>query len=169
MLGEVLVLNASFEPLNIVPVRRAVVLLLKEKAEVVEAAQRRIHSGNGLALDWPLVIRLVYFVKIPAQFPLPLNRRTVMARDQYTCQYCGIQPSKAGLTLDHIVPRARGGKSDWKNVVSACIPCNQRKGGHTPQEAGMSLLSRPDRPRYAAVVLLGRVQGPTVWRKYIPH
>lgn len=169
MLGEVLVLNASFEPLNIVSVRRAVVLLLKEKAEVLEASQRRIHSGNGLALDWPLVIRLIYFVKIPARFPLPLNRRTVIARDQYTCQYCGDQPTKAGLTLDHILPRARGGKSDWANVVTACIPCNQKKGGRTPSEAGMLLLSLPDRPRYAALVLLARAQGPQVWRKYIPH
>lgn len=169
MLGEVLVLNASFEPLNIVSVRRAVILLLKDKAEVVEAAGRRIHSANGLALIWPLVIRLVYFVKIPSRFPLPLNRRTVMARDQYTCQYCGTQPSKGGLTLDHIHPRARGGKNDWKNVVTACIPCNQKKGHRTPQEAGMRLFSLPDRPRYAALVLLGRAQGPAVWRKYIPH
>jgi 5-methylcytosine-specific restriction endonuclease McrA len=160
------VLNATFEPLHIVSVRRAVVLLLKEKAEVIEATQARIRSEN-LALDMPLVIRLVYYVRVPHRLLLPLTRRTVLARDQYTCQYCGAQPAKGSLTLDHVVPRSRGGEHRWENVVSACIPCNQRKGGRIPREAGMTLLSRPTRPRYAAVVLLGKMRGHEVWRKYV--
>lgn len=168
MTGEVLVLNASFEPLNIVSVRRAVILLLKEKAELVEAARAQIHSADGLALDWPLVIRLVYFVRIPSRFPLPLNRRMVMARDQYTCQYCGAQPTKSGLTIDHVLPRARGGKTDWNNVVTSCIPCNQRKGDRTPQEVGLRLISKPERPRYTALVLLSRAPRPEAWGKYLP-
>ncbi|MBI3287666.1 MAG: HNH endonuclease [Chloroflexi bacterium] len=165
-MGYVLVLNATFEPLNIVSLRRAVILLLKEKAEVVEATEAQIRSAS-LSLDVPLVIRLVYYVRVPHRMPLPLTRRTVMARDHHTCQYCGIQPSKSNLTLDHVTPRSRGGSSAWDNVVTACIPCNQRKGDHTPQEAGLRLLARPERPRYAALVLLGRAQGYDAWQKYI--
>jgi len=160
------VLNATFEPLNIVSLRRAVVLLLKEKAEVIEATQAKIRSER-LALDMPLVIRLVYFVRVPHRLLMPLTRRTVLARDQYTCQYCGAQPVKGRLTLDHVLPRSRGGEHAWENVVTACVPCNQRKRDRTLQEAGMTLLMRPGLPRYAAVVLLGKMQGHEVWQKYI--
>ena len=96
----VLVLNATYEPLNIVPVQRAFVLLLKEKAEIVEAAKMKLRAEH-LAIDWPLVIRLVAFVPVPRRLPLPLSRRTVMARDLFTCQYCGGQPGKHELTIDH--------------------------------------------------------------------
>jgi 5-methylcytosine-specific restriction endonuclease McrA len=161
-----LVLNATFEPLNVVSLRRAVVLLLKEKAEVIEAARAKIRSER-LALETPLVIRLVYYVRVPHRLLMPLARRTVLARDQYRCQYCGSEPPKGQLTLDHVLPRSRGGEHTWENVVAACIPCNQRKGDRTLQEAGMTLLSEPSRPRYAAVVLLGKMQGNEVWRKYM--
>lgn len=163
---HVLVLNATFEPLNIVTVRRAIILLLKEKAEVVEAAEAQIRSQR-LSFDLPLVIRLVYFVRVPRRLFLPLTRRTVLARDQYTCQYCGAQPVKSQLTVDHVVPRSRGGESDWKNVVTACVPCNQRKGQRIPEEAGMRLLAPPQWPRYAALVLLGKAQAHEAWQKYI--
>lgn len=165
-MGHVLVLNATFEPLNIVTVRRAIVLLLKEKAEVVEAAEAQVRSQR-LSFDVPLVIRLVYFVRVPRRLFLPLTRRTILARDHYTCQYCGAQPAKSGLTVDHVVPRSRGGETDWKNVVTACVPCNQRKGQRTPQEVGMRLLASPRRPRYAALVLLGKARTHEAWRKYI--
>ncbi len=159
-------LNATFEPLNVVSLRRAIVLLLKEKAEVIEAARAKIRSER-LALDMPLVIRLVYYVRVPHRRLMPLTRRTVLARDQYTCQYCGAQPVKGQLTLDHVLPRSRGGEHSWENVVAACIPCNQRKRDRTIQEAGMTLLTAPGPPRYAAIVLLGKLQGNEVWRKYI--
>jgi 5-methylcytosine-specific restriction endonuclease McrA len=167
MTSAVLVLNATYEPLNIVTVRRAIVLLLKEKAEVVEAADAEIRSQN-LALNVPLVIRLVYYVRVPSRFPLPVTRRTVFARDGYTCQYCGFQAPKASLTLDHVLPRSRGGNSDWENVVTACIPCNQRKGQRTPPEAGMRLIAAPQRPHYAAIVLIGKARPHEAWQKYIP-
>src|SRR5512138_1141162 len=102
----VLVLNASYEPLNIVSVKRAVVLLLKEKAELIEAYRAKLRAEKKV-LDWPLVIRLVAYVPVPRRLPLPLSRRTVLARDMYTCQYCGAQPGRADLTIDHIVPRSR--------------------------------------------------------------
>jgi 5-methylcytosine-specific restriction endonuclease McrA len=164
--GGVLVLNASYEPLNIVSVKRAVVLLLKEKAELVEAAKAQVRAER-LAFDWPLVIRLVTFVPIPRRLPLPLSRRTVLARDLYTCQYCGAQPGRAELTVDHILPRSRGGATTWENVVAACGGCNRRKGNRTPDEAQMRLLSTPSRPRFVAVVMLTESHAHEVWQKYL--
>jgi len=117
--GSVLVLNATYEPLSVVSVRRAVVLLLKEKAELVEAAEAELRSQN-LTIPRPLVIRLVYYVRIPYRVSIPLTRRMVLARDHYTCQYCGKQPPRKELTVDHILPRSRGGNTTWDNVVTAC-------------------------------------------------
>lgn len=161
-----MVLNATYEPLNIVSIQRAIVLLLKEKAEIVEAAKAKVRAEH-LALDWPLVIRLVAFVPIPRRLPLPLSRRTVLARDFYTCQYCGAQPHKSELTVDHVIPRARGGTTAWENVVIACAPCNHRKGDRLPEEAQMTLRAKPARPRFVAIVLLGEVHTHAVWQKYL--
>ena len=163
---QVLVLNATYEPMNVVSVRRAVLLLLKEKAELVEAAEAYLRSER-VVLPVPLVIRLVYYVRISRRFALPLSRRTVMARDHYTCQYCGVQPGKAGLTIDHILPRSRGGDTIWENVVTACGPCNRRKGSRTPEEAGMQLIQPPSRPRYLAITLLAGASAPQEWEKYM--
>jgi 5-methylcytosine-specific restriction endonuclease McrA len=165
-MNQVLVLNATYEPLNVVSIRRAVLLLVKEKAEIVEATEAWLRSET-MALQVPLVIRLVYYVRIPRRFSLPLSRRTVMARDHYACQYCGEQPGKANLTIDHIMPRSRGGETSWKNVITACGVCNRRKGNRTPEEANMPLLSQPSRPRYLAVTLLAGPRAPKVWGKYM--
>lgn len=165
-LRSVLVLNATYEPLNIVSVHRAIVLLLKEKAEIVEAAKRKVRAEH-LAIDWPLVIRLVAYVPIPRRLPLPLSRRTVLARDMYTCQYCGAQPGKHDLTVDHVIPRARGGATVWENVVTACAPCNLRKGDRLLEEARMTLRAKPERPRFVAIVLLSEAHAHAVWRKYL--
>jgi 5-methylcytosine-specific restriction endonuclease McrA len=165
-MNHVLVLNATYEPLNVVSVRRAVVLLLKEKAEIVEAAGAWLRAER-MAVPVPLVIRLVYYVRIPRRFALPLSRRTVLARDHYTCQYCGTQPGKANLTIDHVMPRSRGGKTCWENVITACGLCNRRKGNRTPTEARMSMRSEPRRPRYLALTLLMGSSAPKVWGKYM--
>jgi 5-methylcytosine-specific restriction endonuclease McrA len=164
--SQVLVLNATYEPLNVVSVHRAILLLLKEKAEIVEAAEAWLRSER-LVLPVPLVIRLVYYVRIPRRFSLPLSRRTVLARDQYTCQYCGAQPGKANLTVDHVVPRSKGGDTRWENVTTACGPCNRRKGNRTPEEARMPLQRQPRRPRYLALTLLEGASAPPVWNKYM--
>ncbi|RME84626.1 MAG: HNH endonuclease [Caldilineae bacterium] len=166
MNGAVLVLNASYEPLNIVSIKRAVVLLLKEKAELVEAAEQRLRSEH-LELPRPLVIRLVHYVKVPRRLGIPLTRRMILARDNDTCQYCGAQPGKAELTIDHVLPRSRGGQKVWENVVTACRSCNQRKGNRTPKEAHMKLIRQPYRPRYVALAIVGEMQQNSVWRKYI--
>src|SRR5436305_1567497 len=122
-MSSVLVLNATYEPLNVIPLRRAILLLLKEKAEVVEATEARLRAER-VAVAVPSVIRLIAYVPVPPRMPLPVSRRTVLARDNYTCQYCGSQPGKAQLTIDHVVPRSKGGGTTWDNVVAACAPCN---------------------------------------------
>ncbi len=167
-MGGVLVLNASYEPLSVVSVKRAIVLLLKEKAELIEAAEAYLRAERR-SLRVPLVIRLVCYVRIPLHMSLPLSRRTVIARDRYTCQYCGLQLSRSELTLDHVLPRSRGGETAWENVVAACRPCNQRKGNRTPEEAGYALLSTPRRPRYIALTLLNEHSAGhhSVWQKYL--
>jgi len=166
-MNSVLVLNATYEPLNVVSVQRAIVLLLKDKAELVEAAENRMHSIN-LSIPVPLVIRLVYYVRVPHKLNVPLTRRTVMLRDNYSCQYCGAQLPKSDLTIDHVVPKVKGGVTTWDNVVCACKPCNLRKGGKSLEQTGMHLRSVPDRPKYLALVWLSNVHGHEVWHKYIP-
>jgi 5-methylcytosine-specific restriction endonuclease McrA len=160
---RVLVLNATYEPLNTVSIPRAVALLLADKAEIVEAAEARLRSQH-IALPMPLVIRLVTYVRIPRRLPLAVTRHSVLSRDNHTCQYCGRTLSSAELTLDHVLPRCRGGKNTWENVVAACKPCNHRKGDRTPTEARMRLQRPPFRPRYIALVVLDI---PPVWKKYL--
>jgi 5-methylcytosine-specific restriction endonuclease McrA len=165
-MGSVLVLNATYEPISVVSTRRAVVLLLKEKAEVIEAAEAELRA-ESCTIRMPLVIRLVYYVRIPYKVSLPVTRRTVLARDHYTCQYCGRQPPRKDLTIDHIVPRSRGGRTSWENVVTACQRCNGHKGNRTPDEASLLLLSDPARPRYVALALVEGSDGRHVWDKYL--
>lgn len=164
-MNAVLVLNASYEPLSVVSLHRAIVLLLKDKAELLEATEQRIHSAE-MSIPVPLVIRLVYYVQVPRCMSIPLSRNTVLMRDNYTCQYCGAQPAKSNLTIDHIIPRVRNGATSWENVVCACRTCNQRKGNRLPEEAGMHLLSTPKRPHYVAMVLLSQQPTNQAWTKY---
>jgi 5-methylcytosine-specific restriction endonuclease McrA len=140
----VLVLNQSYEPLNICRVRRAVVLLQQNKAEMLENGSGFIHSAEH-EFPVPSVIKLESLIRRPHHDQRKLTRLEVFRRDQYTCQYCGKQVKQ--LTLDHVTPRYRGGEHTWENVVSACVPCNRRKAGRTPQEAGMKLIHSPSRPR----------------------
>lgn len=163
---SVLVLNATYEPINIVSLKRAIVLLLKEKAEIVEALDAELHAENA-HVPVPAVIRLVYYVRIPRRLGIPLSRRTILARDHYTCQYCGATPGKADLSVDHVVPRSRGGETTWENVVAACRRCNVRKGNRTPEEAGMELRSVPGRPHFVALALVSQSMPNEVWRKYL--
>ena len=160
---RVLVLNATFEPLNTVSVPRAIALLLADKAELIEAAEAKLRSQH-ITLPMPLVIRLVTFVRIPRMMPLAVTRRGVLNRDNHTCQYCGRLLPPADLTLDHVLPRCRGGKTTWDNVVAACKPCNHRKNDRTPGEARMRMLRQPFRPRYLAMVVYDI---PAVWHKYL--
>jgi 5-methylcytosine-specific restriction endonuclease McrA len=163
---HVLVLNATYEPINIVTLQRAVVLLLKEKAELVEAANAELRSGRS-NMRLPVVIRLVYYVRIPRLVGIPLSRRTVLARDHYTCQYCGAMPGRADLTVDHVAPRSKGGETTWENVVTACRRCNVGKGNRSLEEAGLVLRSKPTRPRFVALALVAQSDHNEVWQKYM--
>ena len=162
-MGKVLVLNASYEPLNITSWRRAVVLLIKGKAEQVE------HNGKLLYANFPLptVIRLLYYVRVPYK-EIPLTRRNILERDGHSCQYCNYHGDN--LTLDHVLPRSRGGKDTWDNMVAACVRCNVKKGSRTPKEAKMPLKRPPRRPysslyfEISKYVKGGRNQE---WRKYV--
>jgi 5-methylcytosine-specific restriction endonuclease McrA len=163
---SVLVLNASYEPLHVVSVRRAVILLLKEKAQIVEAADSVLRSEMR-SVPCPVVIRLVAYVRIPHRLCPPVSRRGVIARDAHTCQYCGARPGRNLLTVDHVIPRSHGGQKTWENLVAACQPCNRRKGGRRPEEAGMRLLSPPSAPRYLALALVEGAAGNGTWDKYL--
>ncbi len=162
---RVLVLNASYEPLNTVSVPRAVALLLADKAELVEAAEAVLRSQH-VVLPMPLVIRLRIYVHIPRRFRLSPSRRGVMLRDRFTCQYCGRELPASELTLDHVIPRCRGGATSWENVVAACKPCNHRKGNRTPDEARMALRRAPYRPRYLALAIVSSSIPPS-WQRYL--
>ena len=165
MSSSVLVLNASYEPLRVVSIKRAIILLLQSKAELVEAAQQRLRA-QGTSMECPLVIRLVRYVPIRRSRRLPCSRRAVIIRDRETCQYCGAQPGRAKLTLDHVVPKARGGQTTWDNVVAACYDCNHAKRDRTPEEARMTLRTKPRQPQMLAFALIGELDRHEVWRKY---
>ena len=163
----VLVLNQSYEPLNICRVRRAVMLLYQNKAEMLENGSGFIHSASQ-KFPVPSVIRLACMIKRP-RLERRLTRLEVFNRDQYTCQYCGKQMRQ--LTLDHVIPRYRGGQHVWENVVSACISCNRRKAGRTPREAGMRLLRRPSPPRGNRFLYIPNqyLQTHITWQRYLPQ
>jgi 5-methylcytosine-specific restriction endonuclease McrA len=137
----VLVLNASYEPINIVPARRALTLVLGGKALVEERSKFVIRTSR-INVPVPSVIRLVSYRRIPRQ-NRSLSRKGILLRDGSTCQYCRSTLPPKDLTLDHVIPRSRAGESTWENLVACCFPCNNRKGNRTPQEAGMVLAKQP--------------------------
>ncbi len=146
-----LVLNQNYEPLNVCSVRRAFVLVYRGKAEVLHGAENGIR-GVERSFYRPSVIRLRRYVRRP-QPRLRLTRREVFARDHHRCQYCGRSDSE--LTLDHVLPRHRGGRHEWDNVVAACQRCNHRKAARTPREAGMRLIQKPVRPAATIATMFG--------------
>lgn len=151
-MGRALVLNATDAPLAVVPARRAVVLVLKEKAEVVLSNGAMFRSEH-LAMDAPSVVRLRRFVRLPYRPHAPLTRRAVFVRDAWSCQYCG----GSAENLDHVVPRSRGGLHVWENVVAACRRCNAKKMDRTPTEAGFRLLRQPFAPTDGLRLTLGQI------------
>jgi 5-methylcytosine-specific restriction endonuclease McrA len=158
--GRALVLNASQQPLAVVAARRAVILVLKDKAEVL-VSNGQVFRSEHLHIDAPSVLRLRTFVKIPYRSHAPLTRRAVFARDGWRCQYCGA----AAENLDHVIPRSRGGLHEWENVVASCRRCNARKEDRTPQEAGFSLLRQPYAPRDGFHLTLGQIE--PGWELYL--
>jgi len=163
--SRVLVLNASYEPINVCTVRRAAVLVLKSRAEVLEKGEGALHSER-LELDRPCVIRLIRYVRIPRDVHRrKITRKAVLARDAYTCQYCGREAS--GLTVDHVIPRSRGGQSVWENIVASCAPCNRRKGNRLPREARMHPAKRPKPPGPTVFIRIAAPRVPLAWEPYL--
>jgi 5-methylcytosine-specific restriction endonuclease McrA len=160
-----LVLNQSYEPLNVCLVRRALTLIFNGKAEMVENGSGYIYTARA-SFPVPTVIRLSYLIKRP--FPQPrLTRSEIFHRDHYTCQYCGKKNSQ--LTIDHVVPRNQNGKHTWENLVTACAACNRRKAGRTPEQAHMKLLKKPVRPSSSIFCCIPYhyLETQINWRKYI--
>jgi 5-methylcytosine-specific restriction endonuclease McrA len=161
--SRALVLNASYEPIQIVSVERALKLVLLAKAEIVEAGVGQIRSWLTTVAR-PSVIRLLRYVVLPHR-QAPCTRRGVLLRDNFTCQYCGTSPAQHLLTLDHVVPRALGGKTTWENVVTACKSCNHAKGSRTLQEARMTLRAAPQAPSSISMMMRTLGRHPT-WQAY---
>jgi 5-methylcytosine-specific restriction endonuclease McrA len=160
--SRALVLNASLEPLGVVSSRRALLLVLATKAEVVHTTGRTYHSERA-DLPEPSVVRLARYIRVPHDRAVAVNRRTVFARDGHRCQYCG----GAAESIDHVLPRSRGGAHVWENVVAACRRCNTRKEDHLPNEAGLVLRTQPVAPRHR-VWLLAMLGGARAeWAPYI--
>jgi len=159
-----LALNASFEPLTIIPARRAVRLVLDGKAEILEKDGTRRFRSETRIVPCPAVIRLVRYVHVPRRFRRQVTNTFLFARDEYSCQYCGKHKKELRgrqfLTRDHIVPLSRGGDNTWENVVTSCSPCNNRKGDRLPREVGLKLLNEPGQPNYVHLVwVVRRVTG----------
>ncbi len=161
---QVLVLNASYEPLNVCSVRRAHVLVFKGKAEVIEELDLPLRTSTA-TFPWPHVIRLVTYVRVPRGVQRKISRRALFARDGWRCVYCG--SSGGRLTLDHVVPRSRGGDSVWENVVTSCAPCNLRKGNRLLHEIQMELRVRPRVPAPVLFIRLAAATIPTSWQPYL--
>jgi 5-methylcytosine-specific restriction endonuclease McrA len=163
----VLVLNASYEPINICAARRALVLVLKGVASAEEHSSIVIHA-NRRSIPLPSVIRLLEYRRIPHQ-TRALSRKNILMRDRYTCQYCHKALSSNELTLDHVIPRSRAGETTWENLVACCHACNNRKGNRTPDEAGMKLARAPRPFSLHTSRHLMRLLGKSddQWRKYL--
>ena len=166
---QTLLLNASFEPLKVVHWQKAITLLCQGKVEVISVYDREVRSVS-ITFKLPSVIRLLRYVRIRHRFDyVPFSRANIYARDQYCCQYCGEEFPTSDLTFDHVMPVAHGGAKDWENIVTCCIPCNRRKGGRTPEEAGMRLIRHPRRPEHvpAIRITIGLRNAPDSWRDYL--
>ncbi|MEZ4867587.1 MAG: HNH endonuclease [Caldilineaceae bacterium] len=172
MTAAVLLLNASYEPLAVIPLKRAVSLLLRDRVDAVTDELVTVQGASD-TLALPNVLRLRRYVHAPRR-GVRWSRRGVLQRDEFRCIYCGMRSgerrgsiflTKSDFTIDHIVPRSRGGVNSWGNTACACSPCNQRKGDRTPHEAGMTMLWEPKTPRVDYLVASGSI--PTSWKIYL--
>ena len=166
---QTLLLNATYEPLKVVHWQKAITLWCQGKVEVISTYDHREVRSVSFSFKLPSVIRLLRYIKIKRQIDyVPFSRANIYARDEHTCQYCADLLPSAELTFDHVVPVAQGGRKDWENIVTCCIPCNRRKGGRTPEQAGMHLIRVPKRPDKAPAIriTIGLRNAPDSWRDY---
>ncbi|OGU14457.1 MAG: HNH endonuclease [Ignavibacteria bacterium GWB2_35_12] len=143
--GRVLILNQSYEPVSICSAKKAIILIFLTKAEIVAKRDGRVVRSINYSMPFPSVIRLARYIKVPFK-KIELSRRNILKRDGFRCQYCGTKSHE--LTIDHIIPKSRGGSDSWDNLVSACKSCNNKKADRTPEESGLHLIKRPRRPHH---------------------
>jgi 5-methylcytosine-specific restriction endonuclease McrA len=166
---QTLLLNATYEPLRVVHWQKAITLWAQGKVEIVAHYDREIRSVS-FSIKLPSVIRLLRRIRIRKTVEyVPFSRANIYARDNHACQYCGHGFPTSELTFDHVTPVAQGGRKDWENIVTCCISCNRRKGGRTPEQAGMHLIRHPRRPDKvpALRVRFGLRNAPDSWRDYV--
>jgi len=163
-----LLLNASFEPLRVISWQRAVILWFEDKVEILEEYDDFELTSVSLTIKCPAVVRLFQYVS-SKKHRVKFSRINVFARDKYMCQYCGSKPGTQNLTYDHVIPRSRGGKTVWDNIVTCCIPCNSRKADRTPEEARMILRTKPSKPEWSprTKLMLAIPKTPDCWRDYL--
>lgn len=159
---RVLVLNYDYTPVNITNITRAIKLIVKEKAEVIKEGTKILRSEK-IEFKAPTIIRLLNYVKIKL-FKVVLTKRNILIRDGFKCVYCG-DPNN--LTLDHLIPKSKGGKNDWYNLVTCCDTCNKKKGDKTPEEAKMTLLRKPFKPNYYSFLKTYLEKNLTDWQPYL--
>ncbi len=166
-MDQVLLLSISYEPIKVIDWKRAITMLFLGKVEVIEEYGHNIHSVS-FTLKLPSVVRLLNVVKRNSK-PVKFSRQNIYSRDRYRCQYCGQKFSSEDLTYDHVLPKSRGGRTEWTNIVTCCIDCNRKKGGRTPREASMKLLKKPVMPTWVPAVRLtvGFKTVPQTWREYL--
>lgn len=163
MNGHVLVLNQDYCALTICSVERAMILILLQKADLVETLPDRFVRSPSTRFPWPSIVRLRVYARVPYK-RIMISRKNILRRDRFRCQYCD---SRDRLTVDHVVPKSRGGKDTWENLVTACTPCNNKKGNRTPDEARMLLRRKPFRPTHVMYIrdFIGSVDD--TWKPYL--
>jgi 5-methylcytosine-specific restriction endonuclease McrA len=161
---NVLIVNQNYEPLITTSVKRAIVLVFLGKAQLVEARRGRMIRSVSRVFPEPSIVRLEVYARVPYK-QVMLNRKNILKRDGGVCQYCGT--AAGAMTVDHVIPRLRGGGDNWENLVCACDRCNNKKGDRTPEQAGMHLLRRPRRPSHLAFIRQLVNKGDEVWKKYL--
>ena len=164
MNAKVLILNQNYEPMSVINVKKAIILLYLGKAEMIEAYEGRSVRSVSTSMPFPSIVKLSMYVKVPFK-RIILSRKNILRRDGHRCQYCG--RGDLTLTLDHVLPVSRGGEDGWENLVCACVKCNNKKGDRTPEEAHMSLLRRPMRPNHVTFIshFVGRMD--ERWKPYL--
>ena len=161
---DVLVLNATYEALNVTSLQRAVKLIFAGKAEVLHQNERLLRAAT-FEMRMPSIIRMLYYIRRPRQ-QVALTKKNVLLRDDYRCQYCG-HKANGPMTVDHIVPKSAGGPSTWENLVCACLNCNNRKNNRTPEHANMQLKRKPKAPKYIPWIRVKRNTLPGEWHKFL--
>lgn len=161
---KVLVLNQNYEPLSVCNVKRAIILIYLKKAECVVSKNGKLIRGEKISFEVPSIIRILRYIKF-RPFDVPLTRKNVLKRDGYQCQYCGTR--EGPMTVDHIIPKTRGGKDEWTNLVCACVKCNNKKGNRTLKEAGMKLLKKPRKPTRFHLMFARTKLPDSRWKKFL--